>query len=377
MQRAISLKIWDIDVRPMLDLFLSHGGRSQAEVAGLLHDLRALGGVVWFDEAPRNGHLAWEHSLSRLRGCDGLIFAVTKGSLESEACWRQASYAQALMKPVLPVLLSDRLDMNAMPASLRTIQLVDYRKRNSDALLSLGNALRAFAKGRALPRVLPLPPAPPPPDLSRLRDRIGASGKLALVEQAALVEELGQEVRDMRSSLEARQLLLLLRRRRDVSPDVIGHIDALLRKTAATQMKLRPPSWQESASFRGSPSTSPARSPSDRAASPALRRLSSSSREVSPAALALRWGLSQRTAIAFGGLMLGAAGSWITAWGLREGGPRALDVGRFELQGSELAGLLVVGAVVAYIVGKGSVGRAVLGTLVGVLALILGVVFFE
>jgi hypothetical protein len=356
----------------MIDLFVTYSRRSLKEVGGLLQDLSALGGAVWLDEAPSNGQFAWEHTLSRVRGCDALIFAVTNSSLESEACWRQASYAQALMKPVLPVLLSDRIDMNAIPSSLRAVQMLDYRKRDRDAVLSLGKALRTFGKARALPKVLPLPPAPPPPDLTRLRDRISSGGKLALIDQDALIEELGQEVRDMRSSLEARQLLLLLRRRRDVSPGVIGQIDALLRKTAATQMKLRPPSWQESAPYRASASMSP-----DRRSTPAFRQAASPRPQPKRAALALRWGLSQQTAIAFGGLVLGGAGSWLAAWGLHEGGFQALEMGSFEPHGSELLGLLVVGAAVAYIVGKGSFGRAVLGTLVGVLALILGVVFFE
>jgi TIR domain-containing protein len=377
----------------MIDLFVSYSRRSQDEVGGLLQDLSALGGALWFDEEPRNGQFAWEQTLSRIRACDVLLFALTKGSLESEACWRQASYAQALMKPVLGVLLGEGVDMNAIPASLRTQQLVDYRRPDRGVMLSLLEVLRAFGKARALPRGLPPPPAPPPPDLTRLRERINSGRKLATSDQTALIEELGQEVRDLRSSLEARQLLLSLRQRRDVSPSVIVQIDALLRKTAATQMKLRTPSWQEAAAFRASQAASPgARAPSDRQASRALRQPASPRPAPRRAALALRAGLSQQTAITLGGLVLGGAVSWLCAWGLREGGLQAIDMGSLELRGwqlyglglhglelhgGELIGLLVVAAALTHALRKGSVTRALLGTLVGVLALILGVVFYE
>jgi hypothetical protein len=215
-----------------------------------------------------------------------------------------------------------------------------------------------------LPAVLPARPALPPSDLTGLRDRIGSSGKLSPDQQSALVAELEREVHDLHAALEARQLLLLLRRRRDVAASVTRQIDALLRKTAATQIKLRQRFSQDPASAgAGRPTASASAAPSvaspPHRARPKRRRLALQELRRVPSPLMVN---------SVGSLVFGGAAGWLVVSAVRRGsdGFEGLRMGSLELQGGELIALLVLGAGIAGALSKMSVTRALLGTMIGV-----------
>jgi hypothetical protein len=222
----------------MLDLYVTHGRHSEEELHGLREDLVALGDRVL--KEPERGAAWWDQTLALIRSCDAFVFALTPRTLESEACWRQMRYAHALGKPLLAVALHGWTDFNAVPAPLTTSPFVDYRERDRDGALRLCKALRRLGKARALPRNLPLSPAPPPPDLTGLRSRINSASKLDADRQMRLIAELARELNDPRTSIDARELLLSLQGRRDLTSAAANEIDALLRRTAATRMNLRP-----------------------------------------------------------------------------------------------------------------------------------------
>lgn len=225
----------------MLDLFVAYSRQSENEVRGLLDDLGALGDTVGFAPEPQGGTAWWDQALSRVRACDALLFALTPRTLESEACLRQIRYAQALGKQLLAVELSEQADLVSVPVVLSGVRFVSYRRRDREGALRLCRVLRSLGKGRPLPAVLPAPPEPPPADLAPLRDRIVAAGKLDVHQQMALIAELARDARDVHVGPDCRQLLLALRRRRDLSPSAIVDIDALLRKTASTRINMRGP----------------------------------------------------------------------------------------------------------------------------------------
>lgn len=234
----------------MLDLFVAYSRQSESEVRGLLEDLSALGDTVGFAPEPQGGTAWWDQTLSRIRACDALLFALTPSTLESEACLRQIRYARALDKQLLAVELSEQADHVSVPVLLSGVRFVNYRRRDREGALRLCRVLRSLGRARPLPAALPAPPEPPPADLAPLRDRILAAGKLDVHQQLALIAELARDSRDMHVGPDCRQLLLALRRRRELSPSAVADIDALLRKTASTRINMRRPALLQPPSSR-------------------------------------------------------------------------------------------------------------------------------
>jgi hypothetical protein len=302
----------------MLDLYVTHGRHSEQELHGLHEDLVAFGDRVL--KEPERGAAWWDQTLALIRSCDAFVFALTPRTLESEACWRQMRYAHALGKPLLAVALHGWTDYNAIPAPLTTAPFVDYRARDRAGALRLCKVLRPLGKARALPRILPVPPAPPPPDLTGLRARINSGGKLAAEQQARLITELSKELNDPRSSVDARELLMSMQGRRDLTAGAANEIEALLRRTAATLMNLRPLLGQLLASAEAARPAplwplKPSRTPSAR---PSLKRRP-------PTALRV---VVKPVVIALASLVLGAA-----SWFIASGALRSNELDRIDGRG--------------------------------------------
>jgi hypothetical protein len=281
-----------------------------------------------------------------------LLFALTPRTLESEACWREMRYAHALGKPVLAIELNERADLGAIPAPLGTLPFVNYRRRDREGALRLCKALRPLGKAAALPGVLPRPPELPPSYLAGLRELITTRGKLDANQQSQLITELARDSRELHTSFEARQLLLALRQRRELSPSSIGEVDVLLRKTAATQIKLRPPPVQPPSPHTRAVPPQPGTSTSRR--EPASRGAPQAPRLVTP----------KRMAASLGGLVSCTAAGCLIASGAHQGhGSDGLQTSSIEVPGVELVVLLVLGAGVVGAFAKVSLLRAMLASL--------------
>lgn len=312
----------------MLDLFVTHDPQSEGDIRGLLEDLKALGDTACFEAQRGSGLGWWEQTLARIRSCDALLFALTPQTLESEACWREMRYAHALGKPVLAIELSERTDLGATPSPLDTLPFVSFRRRDRDSALRLCKALRSIRKAVPLPRVLPVPPGLPPSYLAGLRDLIATRGKLDAGQQNRLIADLAESLRELHSAFEARQLLLALRQRRDLAAGAVAEIDGLLRKTAATQFKLRPPPGPHASAMPRQSLVPPAPAGQQRSprAAQAPRRLA-----AKPVAASLA-GLASCT----------AAGCLLASGAHQEQSVGSLRVGSIELPGVEVAALLVM-----------------------------------
>jgi hypothetical protein len=364
----------------MLDLFVTYGHQSEDDVRGLLEDLTALGDTVWCEAQQGSGTNWWEQTLSRIRACDALLFALTPRTLESEACWREMRYAHALGKRVLAIELSERTDLGVIPAPLESLPFVNYRKRDRDAALRLGKALRSLGKAAPLPDALPRPPELPPSYLAGLRELIASRGKLDVSRQHMLVAELARDSRELHTSFEARQLLLALRQRRDLSPSVIGEVEGLLRKTAATQIKLRPPPG-----VLPSPHHSLSSLQAGTRSAPAQPMAASGQREpagVQRAAVQLaavqppRRLTPKRVALALGGLIsCTAAGCLLASGAHQDHGLGSLQIG-IDVPGLDLAVLLVIGVGLVGAFARISLLRALLASVACVAVAVLWLAAF-
>jgi hypothetical protein len=140
---------------PAQRLFIAASRASAGTIKALLVDLEELGYSVYLDTALPGGDSWWSATMEALESSDALIYVLTASALDSDQCRLELEYAEALQKPVLPVLLDDGLSDFDLPAALGKIQRVDYRAADRVALAELSE--RSTASRRATRPCLPVP----------------------------------------------------------------------------------------------------------------------------------------------------------------------------------------------------------------------------
>jgi hypothetical protein len=212
----------------MRRVFVSYSRNNLDIVTQLIQDLQAVGVNTWHDQTLTGGQRWWDNILSEIRDCEIFVFALSPESWKSEACRSELKYVTQLKKPILPVLVSDGINLNLLSAPLNEIQVTDYRKRDKGATLALFKSINTTPPGPALPDPLPAPPPVPISYYSNLKDQIESPEPLTSQQQITLIFELEQGVNDGRSPTEVRELLLSLKRRDDLLAKIDMKIDAAL-----------------------------------------------------------------------------------------------------------------------------------------------------
>ena len=211
----------------MVTIFISYSRADQDRVKILVQDLED-DHETWHDQDLTGGHIWWDTILSRIRDCDIFISALTQDSLESQACKQGREYARAPGKPVLPVLLSDQVQMTSLPAALSQIQCVDYRLQDKQALSALRRSIKSLPKAPPLPDPLPSPPPIPASYQETLKEMIETEAALELKDQIFVVYELRNHFRNGRPADEITNLLRLLKKRDDLRAKASDEIDSVL-----------------------------------------------------------------------------------------------------------------------------------------------------
>jgi hypothetical protein len=231
--------VLDQSRRPPDDAFVSYSHADLPRVRTLVADLGALRQAAWWDHRLTPGQDWWNEICSRIRGCRLFIFALSVASTRSEACRRELAYAEALNKPILPVLVGEDEPI-LVTSALARLQYADLRgaHRRSRAVLQ-----QALDEVRELPaRRPPVPePSPPPapiPDLGDLPDRVGAP-YLAVDEQRRLFAALVGRLSDPLAFDTILRLLGDLARRRDLDRVLRRQVRALLRELEEDEKKRR------------------------------------------------------------------------------------------------------------------------------------------
>lgn len=212
----------------MRQVFVSYSRHNLEVVTQLIHDLQAVGINTWHDQTLTGGQRWWDNILANIRGCDLFIFALSPESWDSEACKSELGYVVQLCKPILPVLVSDGVNINLLSPPLSEIQVTDYRGGDKEAVFALVKSIYAAPPSPPLPDPLPDPPSVPVSYLSNLKERIDAAEPLSSQEQITLLFELEEELREGRSPTEVRDLLLRLKRRDELLAKIATKIDAAL-----------------------------------------------------------------------------------------------------------------------------------------------------
>ena len=201
----------------MKKLFVSYSRNDQESVARLVNHLKESGYEVWHDQNLTGGQKWWDKIVSQIRDCEIFLFAISADSIDSEACKSELTYAVALGKTPLPVLVAENVQLNNLARPLSELQAVDYRLPDTTAALMLIKAINTSPAGKPLPNPLPAPPAVPVSYLGSLSDKIDASKRLgdedqyALCTQLAIAKSKGHsagEIREMATRLLKRPELL-------------------------------------------------------------------------------------------------------------------------------------------------------------------------
>jgi hypothetical protein len=228
----------------MRKVFVSYSRNNLDVITQLVEDLQAIGVNTWHDQTLTGGQRWWDNILSNIRDCDVFIFALSPESWESEACRSELAYVVQLGKPILPVLVSDGINLNLLSAPLNEIQVTDYRLRDKGAAFSLIKALNATPLAAALPDPLPTQPPVPVSYLGTLKERIDSSATLGAQEQSLLFLELEDAMEEGRSPVEIRELLLSLKRRDDLLAKVALRVDAALKELEQKKAPAKKPRFE-------------------------------------------------------------------------------------------------------------------------------------
>ena len=163
--------------------FLSYSRSSEGAVQRICNDLMSCGiDEVWWDKRLVGAQDWWDTILQQVRMADVVVCLVDDGIRESLAVRREYQYAIDLGKPLLPVLLSDHVNISTLPIELAGKHYVDYRPDNPDPKSSLVQAVRELPPAPELPN--PLPPAP----------EIPISERDYLIEKVSSTEPLSEDI---------------------------------------------------------------------------------------------------------------------------------------------------------------------------------------
>lgn len=127
-------------------IFISHSSKTpeaKAALDKLAEEVKEiLGYEVWYDPALKEhgGHEWWAEILENIRRCDIFIFALTPQWLASLACELEYAYANALGKPMLPVMLEE-VEEQTLSRELQQLQYVNYLPTNERRLVNLKKSL--------------------------------------------------------------------------------------------------------------------------------------------------------------------------------------------------------------------------------------------
>lgn len=225
-----------------MSLFVCYSSLDGAAVRSLVADLEFARQTVWLDQDLTGGDAWWARILEQIRSADVFIFALSDQSLQSKPCQAEIGYAKALGLPILPIQIADVESYRVDP--IFSMQMVDYRKPTVRTGIGLVTSLQDRAAARKpLPDPLPDPPRIPYEYLQKLGQAIEGPDPIPHSEQAGILIQLRQGLRDEDDESvrkDIRKLLRELRRRPEVTYATVTEIDALLESDSTAKPAKKP-----------------------------------------------------------------------------------------------------------------------------------------
>jgi hypothetical protein len=207
-------------------IFISYARANRAAVESLEADLKGCGHDPFLDRELSGGQPWWDELLRQIEQCDIFVPILSAAYLKSVACGREADYAIALNKPILPVTI-EAVRASLFSQRIAEAQWITYDAADRKSLLGLVRATDSIPPAPSLPESMPKRPAVPISYLIHLRDEVQTAGDLSPSAQLRLLSELRSRLPGDDAD-DARLLLNMLRQRPDVSHQVATEIDQVL-----------------------------------------------------------------------------------------------------------------------------------------------------
>jgi TIR domain/Interferon-induced transmembrane protein len=211
-----------------MQLFISYARPDRSRVDTLVMRLRQAGIDVWLDSDLVGGWPWWDKILGQIRSCDVVLAAVSRASVNSQACRSERRYAEQLGKPILPVKL-ESMPAGLFPEDIARVQVIDYSQPDDAAAFKLAGAIFAQPKPGPLPNPLPAPPPVPQTRFGDLNDRISAPS-LTLEQQLGIIGVLEGALgpaSDQEDRESAAEMLTEMAKRPDLYEQAARKIEAL------------------------------------------------------------------------------------------------------------------------------------------------------
>jgi hypothetical protein len=223
---SIEIDVWQGQT---VNIFVSYRSVNRALVEEFVTDLESMGHSVWFDKHLEGGQKWWDNILLQIQQSDLLLFALTPQSVDSYPCQLEYTYANALKRHILPVLLVEGVKITLLPVVLQERQIVDYTRRDKAAFIALSKALAECPPAPALPHPLPKAPDAPISPMAALKTQIDAP-TLTFEQQTALLYQLKNYLPNPEHGSEARVLLERLSNHPSLLAAILRDIQAALRE---------------------------------------------------------------------------------------------------------------------------------------------------
>jgi hypothetical protein len=157
-----------------MSVFVTYARENAKIVDELRKDIERVRRPVWLDRETGAGDDWWSKILDQIEATDLYVFAVSQDSIRSRACLRELEYAGKLNRALLAVKVSN-VSLQQAPEVIASAQVIDYRKRTADSVMTLRDALDHVAGSPPLPMPLPDRPETPMSYLGRYRELLTQS----------------------------------------------------------------------------------------------------------------------------------------------------------------------------------------------------------
>jgi hypothetical protein len=243
-----------------MQLFFSYARPDRSRVDSLVIKLRQATGIeIWLDSDLVGGWPWWDKILGQLRSCDAVLAAVSRASVNSQACRAERDYATKLGKPILPVAV-EHMPAGLIPGDVARLQIIDYTRPDETSAFRLAAAIFSLPKPKALPNPLPAPPALPQTRFANLNDLIAARS-LSMEEQLGILARLEGALAptsDPEDRETAAEMLSEMAKRPDLYETAARKMEALQAKAGSAAQTSSP---EPQTSQAPSPSTPPPGTP--------------------------------------------------------------------------------------------------------------------
>src|SRR5512143_2275073 len=114
-------------------IFVSYSSQDRDQAERLIQQLGTLEQDVYFEQKSPQGKVWWSQVFDTIKHSDLFVFALTPHTVNSYARIMECSYALALRKRVLWVMIKNIV---RLPPELSATEIIDYREESEAATLA-------------------------------------------------------------------------------------------------------------------------------------------------------------------------------------------------------------------------------------------------